>query len=255
MKFTYDAYIKLLDKLAENGYAFADYENYKKYDQCVILRHDVDASIDKAFVLAEIEYKKRIKSTYFLLVSSPFYNVLSRDAREKIIAISRMGHNIGLHFDELNYPESYYQTQKGIKFTIEQEIGIMKTALGLELKYVSMHRPSKETLAANYDLFPYINSYAQEFFKNFKYISDSRRFWREDVLKLVETNAYKRLHILTHAFWYNAEEKSLSETILSFVKNGNIERYELLEKNITNLQQVLDRGQVISIEAGETIKC
>ena len=50
-----------------------------------------------------------------------------------------------------------------------------------------------------------INSYGQTFFHDFKYLSDSRRRWREPVEEIIRSGTYDRLHILTHAFWYHKQ--------------------------------------------------
>ncbi len=55
MKFTYDAYQKLLKKLREKGYRIADYKNWQEWERSVILRHDVDTDISKAVKMASIE--------------------------------------------------------------------------------------------------------------------------------------------------------------------------------------------------------
>ena len=51
-----------------------------------------------------------------------------------------------------------------------------------------------------------INSYSSKFFKEFKYLSDSRMHWRENVEAVIKSHDYHRLHILTHAFWYAKSE-------------------------------------------------
>lgn len=55
MKFTYRAYEELLDLLKENKYAVQNYHNYQESHFCVILRHDVDLSIDAAVEMARLE--------------------------------------------------------------------------------------------------------------------------------------------------------------------------------------------------------
>ena len=47
MKFTYEGYGDLIDSLKNNGYGFADYENYRQFEKCVILRHDVDYDLQR----------------------------------------------------------------------------------------------------------------------------------------------------------------------------------------------------------------
>ncbi len=246
MKFTYEAYKNLIRKLVEKDYSISDYENFDKYNKCVVLRHDVDYSIDKAFEFAQFENNigLGIKSTYFLLLTTPFYNIVSKENREKVIAIKELGHDIGLHFDELNYNKDYYKFHGGIKNVIMQEREIMKNILGFEIKAVSMHRPSENTLKADYDLSPAINSYSKIFFNEFKYVSDSRRRWRENVDEIIETGKYDKLHILTHAFWYNEKEEDIKTSIKKFVLTAKYDRYNELDKNITDLSSILREDEI-----------
>lgn len=55
MKFTYDAYQKLIRRLKDKGYRIADYKSWQEEERCVILRHDVDTDISKAVKMASIE--------------------------------------------------------------------------------------------------------------------------------------------------------------------------------------------------------
>ena len=103
-----------------------------------------------------------------------------------------------------------------------------------------MHRPSKKTLEANYDLGDVVNSYGKEFFNGFKYVSDSRRRWREDVNEVIQSDKYNRLHILTHAFWYNTVERDIKESILAFIDEAKEERLVSLDQNITDLSEIID---------------
>lgn len=240
MEFTYKAYANLIELLRINGYTITDYRDYIKHEKCAILRHDIDYSMDKAVKLALFEHQLGIKSTYFVLVSSPFYNIFQEETKRNVKLISSLGHSIGLHFDEVNYSEEYYLEIGGVKNVIFDEIALMEKALNLNIDSVSMHRPSEKTLTANYDLYPVINSYGKCFFNEFKYVSDSRRRWRENVEEIISSRKYDRLHILTHAFWYNEKEQDLRESLLNFVNSGNKDRALLLDANITNLSEIID---------------
>lgn len=241
MRFTYDSYSNLILALKKNNYLFAKYNDCDNHKKCVILRHDIDTSLEKAVKLAKLESEMGVNSTYFILLSSEFYNVLSKDSHEKVKEIQNMGHDIGLHFDELNYDKT---CRKGIQSLIIKEVCILEEILQTKIKSVSMHRPSQETLEADYDLSPVINSYGKKFFKEFKYVSDSRRRWREDVMEIIQSGKYDKLHILTHAFWYHDKEKDLKTTIKEFVNQGNIDRYHILDKNITDLKSILGEEEI-----------
>ena len=44
----------------------------------MISRHDIDYSIEKAVELAALEAEENVKSTYFVLLSSEFYNLAAK---------------------------------------------------------------------------------------------------------------------------------------------------------------------------------
>ena len=55
MQFTYESYVAMLKELHIKGYHFKNYNNWHETDCSVILRHDVDYSLEKAVLLSEIE--------------------------------------------------------------------------------------------------------------------------------------------------------------------------------------------------------
>ena len=235
MQFTYDGYRQLIDLLKKKGYDFVGYENYQPYPRCVILRHDIDNSIEKAIRLAELEFELGVHSTYFLLLTSDFYNVASARSQKGIQRIINLKHDIGLHFDEKRYPNA----PTSIVSHIQKEVSLLESFIEYPVRSVSMHRPSPKTLSANYQIPGIVNSYSKLFFEEFKYLSDSRRRWREPVMDIVAAATFPRLHILTHAIWYNEKEQSLSKTLWEFITSANGERYQQEKENITNLESII----------------
>lgn len=240
MDFTYDGYLKLIKALLSHGYEVSNYHDWDKKEHCVILRHDIDYDVDSALNLAQIEAEKGAISTYFILLSSDFYNPHSTTIKEKIHKISQLGHEVGLHYDEKAYPDDIGNIDK-TRHNIIQEGNILSDILGERITTVSMHRPSKSILDADIEIPGYVNSYGKTFFRDFKYVSDSRRRWREPVEEYIENETYDRLHILTHAFWYNEEEKSLTDTIKSYLQRGSIDRYDVFNDNFTSLDEIVKR--------------
>lgn len=108
-----------------------------------------------------------------------------------------------------------------------------------------MHRPSRETLEADYAFPGIVNSYGKTFFRDFKYLSDSRRRWREPVLDIIRSGEFDRLHILTHAFWYHEAEEDISRAVGNFVRSANRERYWQMMENITDLPSILREEDVL----------
>ena len=93
MEFFYDSYRKMLELLIRNGYKIRGYENYKEddKDKSVILRHDVDISLEYATRFSKIEREKKVRATYFILLSTDFYNVASRNSQSYIHEIKENG--------------------------------------------------------------------------------------------------------------------------------------------------------------------
>lgn len=247
MEFTYTAYRALLDLLRQGGYAFTDYHAYQTRSRCVILRHDIDNSLSQAQRLAELEAEEGVKSTWFVLLRTDFYNPASAASQKTLRRIRELGHEIGLHYDEMAYAgESGIGTyaSSSTEELILREAGILADICGCPITTVSMHRPSKETLEADLKIPGMVNSYGQTFFHEFKYLSDSRRRWREPVDEIIRGGEYDRLHILTHAFWYHERERDITESVGAFVRAANAERYERMMENITDLPSILPKEKL-----------
>lgn len=242
MEFTYYQYGNLLSLLEDYEYQISNYHNWRDNEKCVILRHDIDYDVAKAVQLAKFEFKKKVTSTFFILLTSGFYNVFSRHNVSRLKKIADCGHEIGLHFDEARYNG---MGLNGIRGKIVEECEILSNVIGNPVTTVSMHRPSKVMLEADLKIPGIVNSYGNEYFYDFKYISDSRRRWKESVEDIIKSGEYDRLHILTHAFWYNETERDLHDSLAFFIKGGNKERYEIMSENFTGLQDEIVLDEVI----------
>ncbi len=241
MQFTYDAYRSLLALLKTQGYVFTNYHDHARHERCVILRHDIDYDLSASVRMAELEAQEGVRATYFVLLRTDFYNVASKEGRAALQRIHDLGHEIGLHFDELAYSDLEGEQ---VPRKIQEEVAILSHMTGLPITSISMHRPSQTTLTADYEFPLLVNSYSHTFFYGFKYLSDSRRRWREPVMEIVKAGTYDRLHILTHAFWYHDTEQSITQTVKDFVCSANHARYISLMDNITDLPSILQESEL-----------
>ena len=165
----------------------------------------------------------------------------SSDLIKRIISF---GHNVGLHFDEVRYC-NLSKNPEMIKTQIIEEADLLSKAVGTKVMTVSMHRPSKIMLEGDLKIPGMVSSYSRFFFKEFKYLSDSRRRWREPVEDIISSNEYSKLHILTHPFWYFSEERDINETVKSFINRASHERYRTMHENITDLEEIMSIGEII----------
>lgn len=240
MEFTYLAYEKLIRQLEDKGYKFCDYINYKEKNKVVILRHDVDTSLNKALEMTKLENSLGVSAYYFVLLSTDFYNINSEKSLKILKEIRQLGGKIGLHFDEKKY--NLKLKEDYIKY-INYELDILSRILEEKIDIVSMHRPSKDFLEMDLEIPNVINSYQKKFFNDFKYVSDSRMNWRENIEEIIDSE-YSQLHILTHPFWYSKKIESMEEKLEQFLKLAIKERYESLEDNIRDFEQIISKEKL-----------
>ncbi len=98
--FTLQTYKKLLSAILQSGYR---YMTFAEYIQCpadrekmLILRHDVDKEPLRSLRIAKMENELGINGTYYFRV------VKNQLPKEVIENISKLGHEIGYHYDDLN---------------------------------------------------------------------------------------------------------------------------------------------------------
>lgn len=243
MKFTYNAYKNLILLLKEHGYTFCNYWNYGEFDRSVIIRHDVDRDPEKALAFSEMEREAGISATYSVLITSNFYNVFSKRNKEIVRKIRDNGHSVGLHFDETQYDRT---DQDWWKEAIDYELSLLEQCVGWKIDNVSMHRVSKAALEEDWKIQggKVINCYGKEFMVNHKYVSDSRRNWKEDVEELVRKEQYNRLHMLIHPFWYDSDEKPAKEVLRSFCKEQVYRCYDELNRDTRDLSELLEKSEL-----------
>lgn len=94
--FDLDHYRELLEAATAGGYRFAFFDREPQAGE-VILRHDVDLSLDAALRMAEVEHEAGAAATYFLMTRSVFYNLASEEGVRAIERLRELGHGVGLH--------------------------------------------------------------------------------------------------------------------------------------------------------------
>lgn len=221
--FTYEHYIETIEKFKKT-YKFTTYGNSSTND--IILRHDVDTSLVAALKMAKIENKLKISSTYFIYFSSEFYNTFGENSFRLIEEILKLGHRIGLHYNE--------------NFIMQNNLDPTE-AIITQIKFLEYHFKTKiEAIAAHEaNTFPpsmkihlpknIFNAYSDEFVKDRKYLSDSAMFWREGCF-CNHYDKFQKLQILIHPMWWN-QEKMSREEIMNLFLDGEYNLYSNLIKS------------------------
>ena len=201
--FTTDHYHELLI-LAKSKWNFVAYDNIQTEKKCILWRHDVDYSLNRAYKLAQIEKDVGVTATYFINPHSEFYNLAELSQFKLIKEIMTLGHHVGLHFDTLFY-SGFTETE--LNNALKNEVGYFQWLLGVSPKVFSFHNPRAEHFRYQAETYAgLINCYSQRFKSEIPYCSDSNGYWRFKRLKnFLNDSNDKCLQVLTHPGWWQDE--------------------------------------------------
>jgi hypothetical protein len=202
MDYTYATYRALLEHIRACDRVICPLREVPAADGFVILRHDVDYSVLKAREMAEVESVLGVRSTYFLLLTSPYYNLLAEDNLKAAREIAAMGHEIGFHYDTDGFTGLDHDAQCG---KVVELARFLAAAVGTPVTSIAQHNPSVTSVRLRVP--DYVDAYSDRFFRDIAYVSDSRRlFGTSDVHAFFRRHA--RSQLLIHPLWWHDEEKS-----------------------------------------------
>lgn len=203
--FSYEDYRKILEIIKGTGLQ-ANYKEAVNRDRFVIMRHDVEYSVERAYNLSKVEDSMDFTSTYFFQWTNNSYNILSRKNMDMVKDMHERGHIIGLH-----YALNGMTDMELVRKQIVKEINILSEMFGFKVDTFSVHRPSKDILRENIKLPGILNAYQDDFFTfaenvtedtpvAVKYLSDANHIWRYGYPDEKNILGHDKVQILTHPF-------------------------------------------------------
>lgn len=189
-------YVNLLSALAENGYVFRPVSRMKHpgENRCVYLRHDIDFSLSAALPMAEKEAELGCSATYFVLISGG-YNVFSRENSRAMAELSRLGHEIGLHYDLQMFPPDPHEAELELQY----QAGILQRLSGQPIKSIVMHNPCLGGRDWFQTCDEFVHPHDTRRQGGLLYVSDSCRAWRdESLLSCFSSDPPENLLLSTH---------------------------------------------------------
>jgi hypothetical protein len=215
-------YELIIKNIMQYEYTFTTNWDIKSNTKTVLMRHDIDFSVDDAFSLALFENKLNIKSTYFFMLTSNMYNLLSKRNIDTVLKIKEMGHKISLHFD----PTVYDKLEKFI-----EERKIFEEAFDIDLDIISIHRPGSFLKNNNIELFGVRHTYQDQYFREIFYISDSGgKDMSLKLLQFLNADLNQVLHLLIHPVWWVRKLKTQTLTLNKWRR----EHFETITDEISN---------------------
>src|SRR5947208_1994606 len=199
--FDLDHYRELLAAAKTGGYRFALFDREPAAGD-LLLRHDVDLSLDAALTLAGLEAEAGATATYFLMTRSVFYNLASQEGERALARLRELGHRVGLH--------------------------AVWPLVELDERFdpvVAWHNPDPEYMrepldgAVNVMQAPWADVYR----------SDSNQHWRQGCPhEELATGAFARLQLLTHPEIWVYPGATMRETMLAMLDAERERRLEQL---------------------------
>lgn len=214
-------YVEMLKKAKDLGYGIFSFQDWVEGrvtgPRTLLLRHDVDLSLDRFQRMVELEAGLGVRSTYFLRLHSGFYNLLEPDTFFLLLKMLDAGIDIGLHYEGLFYRNAGGDPVDWLK----RDAAIFRAITGKSVAGCSAHMPASIKQLSMADALGAglaYEAYAEPFTKERKYISDSSRHWREGCLCQWLGKA-DHLTVLTHPIWW-FDLPDTPENIIAAVRTG-----------------------------------
>jgi hypothetical protein len=203
-------YRELLQAAKSGGYRFAGFDRPPEQGD-LILRHDVDLSLDGALAIAQVEAEEGAWSTWFLMTRSVFYNLASKEGEEAIARLRELGHRVAHHavWPDVDLDDRFE-------------------------KAVAWHNPDPEYMTAPID--GAVNVMRPPFFDPDHYRSDSNQHWRNGCPHEQLVNGeFEWLQLLTHPEIWAFDGATMRESMESMLDADRAARFAHLRNDRIDL--------------------
>jgi hypothetical protein len=208
--FDLDHYAEILNAAQAGGYRFAFFDRPPE-PGTILLRHDVDLSLDAALRMAEVEADAGAWSTWFLMTRSVFYNLDSSEGERALARLRERGGRIAHHavWPNVDLDDRFEPV-------------------------IAWHNPNPEFMTAAVE--GATNVMAPPWFDPDHYRSDSNQNWRHGCPHdALERGELDWLQLLIHPEIWVYEGATMGETMRSFLDADRAARLELLRADRIDL--------------------
>lgn len=202
INFTTAGYEKLIETITDAGWGFADFQDaLQSQSQLVVMRHDIDAELCLLKSFLDIERKHFVKSTYFVMLESPFYNVYSPEGRRALSSVVADGHSLGLHFfGEIHKSLNTFELVQEIKSQLARLSDLAATPVSA----FSFHQPTAEMIASAIEIPGVINTYHPIVMHRLRYLTDTNMQWKPTPPEHILSDVSLPIQMLIHPLWWIA---------------------------------------------------
>lgn len=229
-RFTFAEYSAILLAARASGYRFARFADPvtarpSEPERVVYLRHDIDNCVESALLMAELEARLEARSTYFTMVRSDNYNPFTGENVRRLRRICELGHEVGLHFSGAEHEPA--EMARDPAACIRRDAALLEDALGAPVRAFSFHNPT-EMGPYTIDVPGLVNAYADRFFADARYMSESNMRWGHGSPETVlATGEYPVVQILVHPLSYREDFRSDRDVLMWFLRDKVAQLLEL----------------------------
>ena len=203
-------YRDLLQAANAGGYRWSGFDRPPE-PRDLILRHDVDLSLDAAVAVAEVEADEGAWSTWFLMTRSVFYNLDSQEGERTVARLRELGHRVAHH-------AVYPHVELDERFD----------------PVVAWHNPDPEFMQA--EIPGAANVMSATFFDPERYRSDSNQHWRSGCPHAgLARGEFEWLQLLIHPEIWAFDGATMRESMETFLDADRTARLEHLRHDRIDL--------------------
>lgn len=208
--FSLELYKEALEKAIRLGYSFPTVSELKdgatRPNKFLLLRHDIDTSPRYALEMAQHEHSLGVRSSFYVLMHSLFYNPGAPQHWDALQKLVQLGMEVGLHYETDFFEQRSMDPLEGIL----ADVAALEKLLHIRIRSVSQHRPASGTFLKRLNEY-YVDAYNEDLMHNVFYISDSGFKWRGKTLVDV-LGVEDRIHALIHPLTWTFGELDMEGT-------------------------------------------
>ena len=223
--FSLSHYRSIIIRAIQMGYRFFTHYEHAVLGQAkepfILLRHDIDVSLEQAIPIFKIEKELGVRSSVFIRVHASGYNPFDIFSYAVIDELKRSGFEIALHYE----PLFMLLTQEDPLTMLARAKRVLENIVDSPIHGLASHAPRLSPLLKNFDAatmksLGFLYNASDSLFTNQNlYLSDSNRRWRNGCV-CGYIGLQDRITLLTHPGWWSPVSNDCRYTIINNIRLG-----------------------------------
>lgn len=199
MDYSLETLSSIFKQLQSEKYEFvADPREILSGSRKVFVRHDIDVDLEYAIQVADMESRLGIRAHFYLMLDSPFYNLLEELSFSHLKRLQVYSKFISLHMNV--YRDSSQSLDHALK-QILRNVFVFEQLTEQQIETISFHQPNEVAMGMELDQVNLYNVYLLNQSNKVTYFSDTNQSLNVSALQGVAQNG-GNIHLLIHPVWW-----------------------------------------------------